>query len=82
MEILRPSLHLLSAYIAALEQGWAPDNTRELAAAREELDALREDAASFLAAIDRPQGGVLHKHLIKAAQFGHKPGLRYRIALS
>ena len=27
-------------------------------------------------------GGVLHEHFIKPAQFGNKPGLRFRIALN
>jgi len=76
MEILRPSLDLLPAYVEALERGWAPDNTRELAAAQEELRAINTDAAGFLAAIDNPEGGGPPVSMPDGSQVPRLPGFR------
>lgn len=51
MHLVRPAPQHLASYAAALERGWSPDNTRA-AAAEEELERLRADAASFLAGME------------------------------
>lgn len=49
MELVRPRAEHLPPYIAALEQGWSPDNVRGAAAAQEELALIRKDPETFLA---------------------------------
>jgi predicted acetyltransferase len=49
-----PDGALLSGYVAALERGWSPDNVRGVAAAREQLAAIKADPAAFLASLDDP----------------------------
>jgi predicted acetyltransferase len=50
-------LHHLPSYTAALERGWSADNTRP-AAAQEELERIRADAAGFIASlVDREAQG-------------------------
>jgi predicted acetyltransferase len=53
--LLKPSRKELPAYIAALKQGWSPDNVRGAAAATEELDAIERDADLFLSRLDDPE---------------------------
>jgi hypothetical protein len=43
LEPVRPSLTFLPEYKAALERGWSPDNLREAAVIREELDKIATD---------------------------------------
>lgn len=45
----------LPAYVAALEQGWSPDNVRGLAAAADQLDWIGRDPDGFLASLDDPE---------------------------
>lgn len=61
VEIVRPGRRHLASYVAALERGWSADNVRGLAAAREELAAIAEDADAFLERLDDPEalGGPL-----------------------
>lgn len=61
VQIVRPGREHLASYVAALERGWSPDNVRGLAAAREELAAIAEDADAFLDRLDDPEarGGPL-----------------------
>ena len=49
----RPDATSLPDYRAALERNWSPDNT-SAAAAREQLAAIAEDAAGFLASLEDP----------------------------
>ncbi len=49
MELVRPTTAHLASYVDALERGWSVDNTRGAEAAREELDRIRADPATFLA---------------------------------
>ena len=52
-----PSHALLPGYVAALERGWSPDNTRP-EAGREELARIGKDADAFLASlVDREAKG-------------------------
>lgn len=52
MQLVQPALEHLASYIAALERGWSADNIRGEAAAREELERIRVDAAGFLASME------------------------------
>jgi predicted acetyltransferase len=52
---ITPDAAALPAYVAALEQGWSPDNVRGKAAADDQLAAIAADAAGFLAALDDPE---------------------------
>ena len=53
--LLKPSRKELPAYVAALRQGWSPDNVRGAVAASEELDAIERDADLFLSRLDDPE---------------------------
>lgn len=58
LELVRPATAHLPGYIAALERGWSPDNVSGLAAAREELEQIRQDPAGFVARlVDREAKG-------------------------
>jgi predicted acetyltransferase len=49
MRLVWPAMeHLLPGYVAALERGWSPDNSRPEAAIREQLAQIAEDPAAFL----------------------------------
>ncbi len=48
MELVRPSLHYLADYRAALERGWSPDNIRGIVATQEELAEIGKDAQAFV----------------------------------
>jgi len=52
LTLVRPARAHLAGYRAALERGWSADNTRGIAAAREELARIEEDADAFLDALD------------------------------
>ncbi len=54
MILVEPSLQYLPSYIAALQRGWNPDNTRDVRF--EELRRIREDPQTFLALLDNPEG--------------------------
>src|SRR4029453_12156640 len=51
MKLVWPLREYLPSYVAALERGWSPDNTRGLAATEEELRRIAEDADAFLASL-------------------------------
>jgi predicted acetyltransferase len=59
--LVKPALEFLPEYKAALERGWSPDNVREAAAVREELDKIATDPAAFVADLDDPdaKGGPI-----------------------
>lgn len=57
MELVRPAAEHLPSYVAALERGWSPDNTRP-DAWRDELARIARDPDAFLAAMtDREAAG-------------------------
>lgn len=58
MELMKPGLDLLQAYVAALGKGWSPDNLRP-EAAQEQLARIAQDAEAFVASLDdrAAQGG-------------------------
>lgn len=53
--LIRPCAEFLPRYVAALEQGWSPNNLRPLARF-DDLKAIERDATRFLAALEDPQG--------------------------
>ena len=58
MQLVWPAQAHLSSYVAALEEGWSPNNVRP-EAAQEELAEIRKDAAAFLASlVDREAKGA------------------------
>lgn len=58
MRLVWPARQYLAGYVAALEQGWWPDNTRGIAAVREQLNEISADADAFLAGtVDRTAAG-------------------------
>jgi predicted acetyltransferase len=58
VQLIVPTRDTLPGYVAALERGWSPDNTRGDAARRDELMAIRSDADDFVARqVDREARG-------------------------
>ena len=51
LKLVWPSRDYLPSYRNALEQGWSPDNLRGIAAAREQLARIADDADGFLASL-------------------------------
>jgi RimJ/RimL family protein N-acetyltransferase len=56
MQLVRPGPEHLPQCVAALQNGWSPDNIRA-AAAQEALARIEADAAGYLALTHNPQGG-------------------------
>ncbi len=56
VQLLVPSLALLPGYTAALEQGWSPNNVRDVSG--EQLGAIRADATAFIASLLSQTGTV------------------------
>ncbi|HEV7587226.1 MAG TPA: GNAT family N-acetyltransferase, partial [Longimicrobium sp.] len=48
MHLVWPAERYLPGYVAALERGWSPDNTRPEAAVREQLARIGADPSGFL----------------------------------
>ena len=58
IRLVWPSLTYLPSYVAALKQGWSPDNTRGEVASREELEKIALDPSGFIAGqVDREAKG-------------------------
>ncbi len=55
--LVAPSVERLPQYAAALEQGWSPNNLRDVSG--EQLAAIRADAAAFIADLTRREGGTV-----------------------
>jgi predicted acetyltransferase len=56
MQLVEPALEHLTSYAAALATGWSPNNVTNVSA--EQLAAIREDPAAFIAGLTR-QGGTI-----------------------
>lgn len=76
MELVRPGSEHLGSYVAALERGWSADNVRGAAAAQEELAAIAEDAAAFLAAMEDREANGLPVTLPDGSTVARLPGFR------
>src|SRR5262245_24812529 len=75
MKLVWPAADYLAGYVAALEQGWSPNNLRP-EAGQEELEDIRRDAAGFLARqIDREAKGP-PVVLPDGSKFARLPGYR------
>ena len=76
MDLVEPTLDRLPAFVDALERGWSPDNIRGADATREELEAIRGDAAGFIARqVDREaRGGPVT--LLDGSKVPRLPGYR------
>ncbi len=57
LALVAPSLERLPGYAAALEQGWSPNNLRDVSG--EQLAAIRADAAKFIANLNPREGGTV-----------------------
>ncbi|TPK68707.1 MULTISPECIES: GNAT family N-acetyltransferase [unclassified Mesorhizobium] len=76
IEIVKPGLKHLASYKVALERGWSPDNVRLMEAAREQLAAIEEDPAAFLASLDDPEAKGPPITLPDGRQVPRLPGFR------
>ncbi len=56
LQLVEPALTYLSGYEAALEQGWSPNNVRDVSG--EQLAAIRADAAAFIGSLLSQTGTV------------------------
>jgi predicted acetyltransferase len=76
MKLVWPALEYLPSYVAALERGWSPDNTRGAVAAREQLEAIAANPAKFLSGLvaRTPTGEVIT--LPDGLQVPRLPGYR------
>jgi predicted acetyltransferase len=76
MKLVWPSAEYLPGYVAALEQGWSPDNVRGEAVAHEQLERIAADSSAFLASlVDREARGDLVT-LPDGSQVSRLPGYR------
>lgn len=75
MQLVTPCQEHLDAYCAALKTGWSPDNTRPEAAA-DELRAISEDAAAFVASLDDPEARGADIQLADGTFVKRLPGFR------
>ncbi len=76
MQLVRPQTEHLESYVAALERGWSPDNTRVAGTIREELARIREDPVAFLAAMEDRQGNGSPVTLPDGSRVRRLPGFR------
>jgi predicted acetyltransferase len=56
MKLVWPSREYLPSYVAALKQGWSPDNIRGGVAAQEELERIAANPDAFLASLVDKEG--------------------------
>jgi hypothetical protein len=76
LELVKPALEFLPAYRTALERGWSPNNLRETAAAREELEQIAIDPAAFVASLDDPEAKGRPIELPDGSTVPRLPGFR------
>jgi predicted acetyltransferase len=74
--ILLPTPALLPGFRAALERGWSADNVRGAVAARETLERLDTDPASFFMTVDDPQALGPPVRLPDGSERARIPGLQ------
>jgi predicted acetyltransferase len=56
LRLVAPNLDLLPGYVAALEQGWSPDTTRDVSG--EQLAIYRRDPAALIHELTRQDGTI------------------------
>jgi predicted acetyltransferase len=74
LKLVVPALAHLDQYADALRRGWSPDNIRLAAAAREQLEAIAEDAQAFISSTDdrEAKGGPIT--LLDGSKVARLPG--------
>ena len=75
MQLVRPHESHLPSYVAALERGWSPDNTRP-EAGREELARIRADGAAFIASMEDREARGAPVTLPDGTTVNRLPGFR------
>lgn len=75
MQIVRPTESHLPSYVAALERGWSPGNTRP-EAGREELVRIRADVGTFIASLEDRQAKGAPVRLPDGSLVNRLPGFR------
>lgn len=73
--LIHPSLAEVPAYVDALSRGWSPDNVRGADTAREHLDLIRTDAASFVSSLHDPDAKAGPVKLPDGSLVARLPGL-------
>ena len=76
MTLVWPSREHLPSYVAALKQGWSPDNERGEAAALDELAQIEADADGFLASLVDKEGTGCPVTLPDGTKVARLPGYR------
>ena len=76
MELLRPNLEMLPGYVDALERGWSFDNVRGAEGAREDLEAIRENPARFVASLYDPAADGPPIRMLDGSTVPRLPGYR------
>jgi predicted acetyltransferase len=75
IELVRPSIDYLPAYVDALERGWSSDTERD-EARFEELDEIRRSPARFLLSLDDPDAAGKPIQLPDGTLVPRLPGFR------
>jgi hypothetical protein len=97
MTLVWPSMEYLPGYVAALEQGWSPDNVRGEATTQEHLERIAGDPEAFVASLasrsplrrttflrgmsSKRMAASLSKKFSRPAALGGGPEVRYRVNL-
>lgn len=76
MELAWPSAAILPGYVAALEQGWTPDNERGREAALDELRRIEESPSKFLQGLVDIEGAGRTIELPDGTRVPRLPGYR------
>ncbi|MCE9521614.1 MAG: GNAT family N-acetyltransferase [Alphaproteobacteria bacterium] len=74
VEILKPTLKELPAYVDALKRGWGPDNMRAKASADEQLLRIERDPNAFVTSLDDSDAKGLPVTLPDGSQVPRLPG--------
>lgn len=75
MELIKPSIERLPAYVSALRKGWSPDNLRP-EAAQQQIASIEKDAALFVSNLDDPTAKAGPVTLPDGSQVPRLPSMR------
>ena len=79
IELTTPTVERLPHYVDALERGWSPDNVRGRIAAEEQLAAIEQDAAGFVARQTDPEARAGDVTLPDGSKVARIPGRHFWI---
>ena len=79
IELTTPTVERLPHYVDALERGWSPDNVRGRIAAEEQLAAIEQDAAGFVARQTDPEAQAGAVTLPDGSKVARIPGRHFWI---